>query len=218
MSQTKNDDINSKPCTLFDMDNCVSSFYTTWSFTAIILTLFFAIIMIPLFHNFEKLSSSVISSYIVFSIIIGFSINSIAVAVSSQILIGTSWKKFEKNKGDIINLKFVEKFTNENIKMHLIPVIISLLLLFLITNVPWSGKKIYLYITSCLVPIVFFFVWASKSIPDGKNHKTTILNKSKIIYDQPDLITKISLPLTVLLGTAFYIFVMRGLKKTNVKK
>lgn len=188
--------------------HCQSSFYTKWSYVAICCVVMFAIIFIPLFHVIPSLSNSKNISYIVFSIIIGFSINSLAVAVTSQLLYIVNWDNINDNL--ITSKTKLKKMSISNLNNHLMPVLISLVLLACITTVPWTGNKLYLYIMSCFVPIVFFFVWLCVPVKDKHGKHTTPMNKIRLIYGKQSTFTQLSLLLTIFISAGLYTLVMRG--------
>ena len=103
----------------------------------------------------------------------------------------------------------IKKMSSSNINSHLVPVLFSILLLGAITSVPWSGSKKYLYILSCFVPLIFFIIWCSIPVKN-KKHKLCFGKKISKIYNNPSLITQSTLPITILLSGALYVFIMRG--------
>jgi hypothetical protein len=211
---SNNDKKNNQKCDVFDEENekCYSSYYTTWSFYAIIYTTIFAVIIIPIFRKYKYMNSSSILSYMVLSIIIGFSINSIAVAIASQYLLDEQIEKKieQKIEEKQFSPKYVKEVTSSNLKHHLLPVILSLFLLIIITSVPWSGNKYILFILSCLVPFLFILIWSCVSIKTKNNKHVNFINKTNVMYDNPNNISKILLPLNIIVFSAFYVFIIRG--------
>lgn len=185
-----------------------STFYTTWSFYAII---FGSIIVIPflLLSKFTHLGNNKIFTYILLSLLIGIAINSIGVAVTSQALV-VDWKPVSgiPGKESLIREKWVEWFTKLNIRVHLIPVIASIFILILITKIPYKVSCHQLMITSIVLPVIFFFIWASIPVPISPNSKqsTNIFNKASYVYNKPTLLVESTLPITIILITILYVY------------
>ena len=220
----KNDPCN-KSCTpsFFKQNSCTCSpkakwkgpgggplsFYTTWSFYAIFAIIFITFIGGGLL-SFTKLSKSNVASYIILALIIGFAANSIAVGITSQILVDYNWKPLSGKDTDktAISESWVKKFNLLNLKVHLLPVLISIIILICIVKIPWTGSKHWLYIISCIVPILFFFIWACIPIPvsEGSNTKSTPFNKASIVYNNPSIPIELTLPISIFIIIALFVF------------
>lgn len=124
------------------------------------------------------MKNSPLMAYTLLAIIVGFSANSITVAVASQGLLGFDWNNLDPiQHGEVlVTEKWVKKLNKVNITVHLIPLILSIIILFLVINVPWSGSKRTLVIASCFVPIVLFTIWLCIPVPvtPGSYKKTTL--------------------------------------------
>ena len=192
-----------------------AEYYTTWSYYAIISVCIFTLIAIPLMWKVPKLSSSKIASIIILAIIIGFAANSLAVAVTAQGLISFNWKPLDQHARVAISEKWVKRFNNINLKVHLFPVLLSMVLLAAVVTVPWTGSKLHLYLASCAIPIIFFFIWACVPIPihKGSSQKTNPFNKASTVYNSPPLSVELLLPLMIFLVVLLYVYVMRGKRK-----
>jgi len=97
-------------------------------------------------------------------------------------------------------------------KVHLIPVLISLVLLAAVVTVPWTGSKSHLYMVACAIPAIFFFVWACVPIPirKGSSKKTNPFNKASVVYNAPSFSVEALQPLAVFIMAVLYVYVMRG--------
>jgi hypothetical protein len=191
-----------------------SAFYTTWSYIALAVTCIFAIIFIPILRTNSKLASSKFS-IIGIALIIGFAVNSVAVAVTSQAMLDFSWKPIDPNNDVLITEKWVKDFNKLNVTIHIFPLIFSLILLASIITVPWSGDKKTLYIISCAIPIIYLIIWSCVPVPikKGSDKKTNPFNKPSVVYNSPQLSVEILLPVTILLVCALYVYAIRGNKK-----
>ena len=189
-----------------------SEFYTTWSYFAILSVCVFALITIPLLHKIPKLSSSKIVSTIILAIIIGFAANSIGVAITSQGLLDFNWKPLDPDANVAISEKWVKMLNKINLRVHLFPVILALGLLAAVVTVPWSGSKLYLYLVSCAIPVLFFIILVCVPIPvkKGSSQKTNPLNKASVVYNTPSFTIEALLPLTIIVIVLLYVYVMRG--------
>ena len=189
-----------------------SEFYTTWSYYAIIAVCIFAVFGIGLLHTSSRVASSKVASIAILAVIVGFAANSLAVAVTAQGLLSFNWKPLDPNDRVAISEKWVKKLNNMNLNVHLMPALLALVLLAAVVTVPWSGKKLHLYLTACVVPVIFFFIWACVPIQvsKGSKKKTTPFNKASVVYNYPSLPIELLLPLTIFIVTLLYVYVMRG--------
>jgi hypothetical protein len=184
-----------------------NKYYTTWSYYAIILA---SIIVVPFYFlaKFTNLANSKLFIFIMLSLLIGIAINSIAVGVTSQCLVA-EWKPVsgKEDEESLIREKWVEWFTKTNIRAHLVPVLLSILILIIITKIPYNFTSNNLIMSSILVPVIYFFIWDITPIPIKENSKqtTNIFNKPKYVYNNPSFYVEMTLPLTVILLTIMYI-------------
>jgi len=193
-----------------------SSFYTTWSYYAIIVSTIAALFIIPLFHRVPSLKNSPLMAYTLLAILVGFAANSMAVAVASQGLLGFDWHHLDPTQdGEVlITEEWVKTMNKVNITVHLIPLILSIIILFLVINVPWSGNKRTLVLASCFVPIVLFTIWVCVPVPvkPGSSKKTTPFTKVEVVYDKSSPIIESFLPITIIFICVLYVYAMRGNK------
>ena len=191
-----------------------AAFYTTWSFYGIIAATIFTVILVPLLFLIPKFSSSEFGSTLCLALVIGFAVNSLAVALTSQFLLNFNWKPLDPNNRTAADEKWIEKLNNINAKVHLLPIILSLFILTLIISVPWKGNKTILYFGSCLVPIVFFSIWLIVPVPTSpdKNNKTETKPWNKIahVYNFPSAWIMSLLPIGIILATILYVLAKRS--------
>ena len=143
-----------------------------------------------------KIARSTPISIAVLSMIIGFAVNSIGVAVTAQLLLAFNWKPLDPDTEIAVAERWTKKLTTTNIKVHLFPVLISIALLAAVITIPWCNKKISLWLCSIAVPAIFFFIWACVpvAVEEGSSKKTTVLNKAKVVYNRPNALVMLSLP------------------------
>ena len=190
-----------------------SSFYTTWSFWAIIATTIFTLLIVPLLFFVPKFSNSELMSSLSLAIIIGFAVNSLAVALTSQFLLNFNWKPLDPNNRTAADENWIKKLNNINAKVHLLPIILSLFILTLIIKAPWKGNKTILYFASCLVSVIFFIVWLCVPVPvspDNKKDKTRPWNKIAYVYNFPDAWIMGLFPVAIVFGTVLFVLAKRG--------
>jgi len=189
-----------------------AQFYTTWSYFAIIAVACLAVLGVLLLHKSKRIASSKVASIIILAVIIGFAANSLAVAVTSQGLLNFNWKPLDPHARVAVSEKWVKTLSKINLKVHLFPVLLSLALLAAVVTVPWSGKKLHLYIVACAIPVLFFFIWACVPIPvsKGSSKKTNPFNKASVVYNSPPFSIEVLQPLTIFIMALLYVYVMRG--------
>ena len=88
---------------------CPASFYTTWSFYGIIAATIFTLILVPLLFMLPKFSNSEFMSTFCLALVIGFAVNSLAVALTSQFLLNFNWKPLDPNNRTAADEKWIEK-------------------------------------------------------------------------------------------------------------
>lgn len=188
-----------------------SAYFTTWSYYAIIATLFFAVISIPILYKYKNLQSSRFA-ILILAIIIGFSANTLAVGATSQGLMNYNWRPLDPNNPVLVKEEWLVKFNRKNLKVHLIPVIISIFLLVLITAAPWKGSKVELFCLSVFIPIIFFMIWLCVPVAKkkGSKEKTNPFNKASIVYSSPPIFIELLQPLVIILMCAAYVYIIRG--------
>ena len=191
-----------------------SSFYTVWSFYAIIATLVFGVVAIPLMHKFKTLNESKVASYLIIAVIIGFAANSIGIAVTSQSLLMFNWKGLDSERPVAVSESWMTNITDENLKVHILPIIASLILLAGVVTVPWNGNRRVLWACSFAVPLLFFVVWSCVPIQVRKysETKTKPWNKVNVVYNYPSAPIQLALPVSVILFSALMIYSMRGMR------
>ena len=189
-----------------------TAFYTTWSFYAIIATVLFSCIALPILHMVPKAARSKPISIIILALIVGFAANSIGVAITAQMLLSFNWKPLDPTTEIAVAEKWAKNLTTTNIKVHLVPAAISLLLLAAVITVPWCQKKTILWISSIVIPTLFFGIWSCVPVPfeKGSIKKTTIFNKAARVYNHPSALIMLSLPAAVISAAALYVYAMRG--------
>ena len=99
---------------------------------------------------------------------IGFAVNSIAVAVTSQFLLNLSWKPEESKSRKATDERWIKKLNKINATVHLVPVILALFILTMTINMKWNGDKTILHFASALVPILYFTIWLCIPVPKNK--------------------------------------------------
>lgn len=190
-------------------------FYTTWSYTAIIIIFVFTLITVPALHFVPKLSSSTLISTLLLAIIIGFAANSLAVAVTSQALLDFAWTPLDPKAKVAVSEKWVKKLNRVNLNVHLLPTLLSLIILALVISAPWSGNKKTLMISAFMIVLMFFTTWLCVPIPvsKGSTKKTNPLNKVAVVYNSPPANIQALLPVCLILAILLYVYANRGNKK-----
>lgn len=195
-----------RSCSFVVRDNCTrtfSTFYTNWSFFAIFVAFIITIGLLPYMHT---LNTNKWAGYVVFGFIISAAVNSIAVAITSQIIIMSKWSSIEFTD-DQLDEYWVQQLNNKNMLYHMAPLIISVLLLLVVVNVPANLNKTYLFIMCCMMPMIFFVCWSCLNVLDN-NEKHTLFRKVSVVYDNPDTIVTASFPIVIVVITAMYIFIL----------
>ena len=172
-----------------------------------------SLIVIPIFYYFPKeIGSYKKLSYLLLAIIIGFAANSIGVAFTSQSLLGYNFPDINKKETVAICEDWVNKLYKSNIRVHLVPIIFSIILLGFLVLLPWNGNKILLCLFSIIVPFVMFIIWVCIPIPkvEGSKEYTNPLNKVKYVYNNPNFGMQISMPICIIITVVLYVFIMRG--------
>ena len=196
-----------------------SSFYTTWSYYAIIATGIFATISFAILHRFPSVAKSKVWSIVILGLVIGFATNTMGVGIVSQALLTSNWKPLDPKHEVLVTESWAQKLNKINLRVHLIPILLALVLLCAVVTVPWSGSKFHLYIASCVVSTVFFFVWSLVPVPISptSNKKTNPFTKVSTVYSSPSVPIELLLPASILLFSGLYVFVMRGNIDSHVR-
>jgi hypothetical protein len=188
-----------------------SIYFTTWSYYGIIATAIFAMVAIPALYLIPRLSHSRIVSSLIVMLITGFAVNSLAVAVTSQGLLSWDWKPLDPKAQVAISEDWVIKLTKVNATVHLIPTLLSLVLLSGLVTVPWSGSKRDIYIGACIIAAVFFFIWLCTPIYDKSvERNTTPLNKIQTVYNSPPAYLAAIQPVSILCFALLFVYILRG--------
>ena len=148
-----------------------SSFYTTWSFYAILAATCFAVLMGIIFAFSPKLARTEWFSTLCLAIMIGFAVNSLAVAVTSQFLLNFNWKPLNPNSRTAADEKWIKKLNNINATVHLLPVILALVILTITIRMRWKGNKTILYFAALSVPIIYFTIWLCVPVPEKQRNQ-----------------------------------------------
>ena len=189
-----------------------ASFYTTWSYYAVLLCTFIILPVVWFVATKTRAKHSRTFSYITMPILIGIAANSIGVGIVSQLLITRNWKPLSKSGNPVlIKEQWVKWFTSLNTTVHLTPVLLSLLILLCVTPMPWSGTKPIMILISILVPVLMFCVWAAVPVPVsvGSTRKTSFFNKAAHVYNAPSFAIESALPIAIILVSVLYVVVIK---------
>lgn len=184
-----------------------SSFYTTWSFYAIVAATCFTIITSIIFTFSPNLTKNEFFTTLCLAIMIGFAVNSIAVAVTSQFLLNLSWKPVKSKCRKATDERWIKKLNKINATVHLVPVILALFILTMTINMKWNGDKTILYFASAIVPILYFTIWLCIPVPKNKGSEemTDFTNKVVYVYNYPSTWIMGLMPVTVALATFMFV-------------
>ena len=184
-----------------------SSFYTTWSFYAIIAATCFTVIMGIIFAFSPKLASCEWFSTLCLALMIGFAVNSLAVAVTSQFLLNFNWKPLNPQSRTAADENWIKKLNNINATVHLLPVILALVILTITINMKWSGNKTILYFAVLSVPIIYFTIWLCIPVPKnkGSSEMTNYTNKVAYVYNFPSTWIMGLMPIAAVLATFTFV-------------
>ena len=186
-----------------------SSFYTTWSFYAIIAATCFAVLMGIVFAFSPKLARTEWFSTLCLAIMIGFAVNSLAVAVTSQFLLNFNWKPLnpDPTARTAADEKWIKKLNNINATVHLLPIILALVILTITIRMRWKGNKTILYFVALSVPIIYFTIWLCIPVPKSKesNEMTNFTNKVAYVYNYPSTWIMGLMPIAAALCTFMFV-------------
>ena len=197
-----------------------SSFYTTWSFYAIIAATCFTVIMGIIFAFSPKLASCEWFSTLCLALMIGFAVNSLAVAVTSQFLLNFNWKPLNPNSRTAADENWIKKLNNINATVHLLPVILALVILTITINMKWTGNKTILYFAAVCVPIIYFTIWLCIPVPKskGSSEQTNFTNKVAYVYNFPSTWIMGLMPIVVALAAFTFVLAKNNRMILTLKK
>lgn len=197
-----------------------SSFYTTWSFYAIIAATCFTVIMGIIFAFSPKLASCEWFSTLCLALMIGFAVNSLAVAVTSQFLLNFNWKPLNPKSRTAADENWIKKLNNINATVHLLPVILALVILTITINMKWTGNKTILYFAAVCVPIIYFTIWLCIPVPKskGSSEQTNFTNKVAYVYNFPSTWIMGLMPIVVALAAFTFVLAKNNRLILTLKK
>ena len=195
-----------------------SSFYTTWSFWAIIGALGLSILCLPIVHlkKMKRSTKHGLAAFIIV-ILIGFCANSVGVGLASQLLMKKGFQDVSTLGNQPISIRgsWVEGVIGLNAKVHLLPIVFVFIGIFILSTLPFTGNKIHIFLLSMLLPIAMFLAWLVTPVPiENSDSKTTPLNKINIVYNNPGWIMSL-FPIGLFASGLIFVSLLQKKKKGN---
>lgn len=175
-----------------------ATYYTTWSFVLIVVSLLLAIVICIWSRAHKKHAitgwRSNLFKYVLCPLAILGASNSIGVFVVSQLILGNFFQSdvhvSKDNKDPSISLSFMQDVNFWNNIVHLLPVVISFIILFLLSASTWPTStkthkvppRIRTFLIALSIAIVFILVYLSVPYIDDNGDKHYFLDKLRYVY------------------------------------